>query len=120
MLETGGIDVILVGSRDEKVLCDDIKSGFGNGVHDLSGLFTLGQLAAVLKASNLFITNDNGPMHIAASVGTKVVALFNKNVIGSNPTRWGPYGEGHIIIYKNFDDITPDGILEHAVKSLCI
>ena len=68
--------------------------------------------------SDLFITNDNGPMHIAAAVGAKVLALFNKDVIGSNPLRWGPYGKGHVVLYKSFNDITPDEIIEKAKTML--
>ena len=116
LAETGGVDVILIGSKDERVLCSDIKSGFGNEVHDLSGLFSLRGLAAALKAADLFITNDNGPMHIAAAVGTKVLALFNKDAVGSNPLRWGPYGKGHTVLYNRFEEMASSEIAELAVK----
>ena len=118
LIETDNIEVVLVGSKDEKALCNDIKSSFGNQVHDLAGLFSLRELAAILKVSDLFITNDNGPMHIAAAVGTKVLALFNKDAVGSNPARWAPYGDGHSVIYKSFNDITPDEVIQVAKKIL--
>jgi ADP-heptose:LPS heptosyltransferase len=72
----------------------------------------------LFKASDLLITNDNGPMHIAAACGTKVIALFNKNLGGSNPFRWGPYGQGHTIFYKPIDEIKPSEIYEAAIKNL--
>jgi heptosyltransferase III len=118
LVEPGAIDIVIIGSREEKALCAKIKSGLGRDVHDLSGLFTLRKLAAMCKASDLFITNDNGPMHIAAAVGTKVLALFNRDAVGSNPLRWGPYGEGHVVIYKSFKSITPDEIAEKAKAML--
>jgi heptosyltransferase II len=40
------------------------------------GKLTIGQLAALCERMEVFITNDTGPMHLAAAVGTKVVALF--------------------------------------------
>ena len=54
---------------------------------DLCGKTTLKQLAAVSSASTLFFGVDSAPMHIAAAVGTPVVALFGP----SGPTHWGPW-----------------------------
>ncbi|MGH7256573.1 MAG: glycosyltransferase family 9 protein, partial [Nitrospirales bacterium] len=47
----------------------------------------------------LFIGNDNGPMHIAAAVGTPVLGLFGP----SDPAVWGPRGNGHVVLYKGLD-----------------
>ena len=112
--DTGYIDIVLVGSKDEKDLCGQIKLEPGNHVIDLSGLFTVQQLAALFKESSLVITNDNGPMHIAAAVGAKVLALFNEGVCGSKPERWGPCGERHTVLYKSFSTLTPYEIVEKA------
>jgi ADP-heptose:LPS heptosyltransferase len=84
----------------------------------MTRLFTIKQLAAFLKRADLLITNDNGPMHIAAAVGTKVLALFNKDVIGSNPIRWAPYGEGHTIFYNPLDKISPEEVIRAAKDAL--
>ena len=46
------------------------------------------------------ISNDSGPMHIAAAVGTPVVALFSGVDI---PNLWYPYGEIHKVIRKDVD-----------------
>jgi ADP-heptose:LPS heptosyltransferase len=53
-------------------------------------------MAAVLRRARAFVGNDNGPMHIAAALGTPVVALFGP----SDPQEWGPRGAGHRVIYK--------------------
>ncbi len=55
---------------------------------------TLLQLGALLHHCTLMVTNDSGPMHIAAAVGTPVVAVFGP----TNPFLQGPYGEGHVIV----------------------
>lgn len=59
----------------------------------------LKRLTALLKRSHLLVTNDSGPMHIAAAVNTPVVALFGP----TDPLLTGPYGNGHIVIQKNMD-----------------
>lgn len=55
---------------------------------------SLKQLAAILKRCTLFVTNDSGPMHIAAAVGTPVVAIFGP----TNPDLQGPVGGKHEVV----------------------
>jgi len=115
--ETGNIDIVIIGDSSEKHLGAEMVSGRDKNVHDMTGFFTIKQLAAFLKRADLLITNDNGPMHIAAAVRTKVLALFNKDAIGSNPIRWCPYGDGHTVFYKDFADLKPKEVIE-AVKTI--
>jgi heptosyltransferase III len=110
-------DIIVIGSREERQLCGRISEGIKNA-HDISGALTLRDLPAFFKMINLLITNDNGPMHIAAASGAKILALFNKDAVGSGPLRWGPYGEGHTVLHKSFSDITADEIVREAKKML--
>jgi predicted lipopolysaccharide heptosyltransferase III len=60
----------------------------------LAGQTTVLQLAALLRQAAVFVGNDSGPMHIAAAMGTRVVALFGS----SDPVAWGPWGDGHVVI----------------------
>jgi len=55
-------------------------------VQNLAGQTTLRELAAGLKACRVLLTNDSGPMHLAAAVGTRVVALFGS----TSPMLTGP------------------------------
>jgi heptosyltransferase-3 len=64
---------------------------------DLIGRLTLKQLAAVLRRSCLFLGVDSAPMHVAAAVGTPVVALFGP----SGEHNWRPWGEGHVVVAKD-------------------
>ncbi len=63
---------------------------------DLIARLTLKQLAAVIGRSYLFVGVDSAPMHIAAAMGTPVVALFGP----SGEHNWGPWGEGHVVVTK--------------------
>ncbi len=62
---------------------------------DLCGKTSIKELAAISKTSFLFFGIDSAPMHIAAAVGTPVIALF-----GSGEKRWSPWGSNHLVISK--------------------
>ena len=57
-------------------------------------------LAAYLKCLDLLITNDTGPMHLAAAVGTPTVALF---LASARVQDTGPVGRGHVILEPRLD-----------------
>ncbi|MDH3402332.1 MAG: lipopolysaccharide heptosyltransferase II [Acidobacteriota bacterium] len=55
----------------------------------------LGELAAVLAAHRALLTNDSGPMHLAAALGVHCAALFGP----TDPARTAPSGAGHEVLY---------------------
>lgn len=59
------------------------------------------ELAALLKRCALLVSADSGPVHLACAVGTPVIALFRNDLVGKTSKRWGPPGEGHVVIEKN-------------------
>lgn len=71
-------------------------AGAFDGTVVLAGRTSLRQLAALFEAVDCVVTNDSGPMHLAAAVGTPVVAVFGS----TEPARTGPYGNGHRIIRR--------------------
>ena len=75
-------------------------------VLDLAGRLSVGELAALLRRCRLLISNDSGPVHVAAAVGTPVVDIFGRNQAGLSPLRWGPLGEGHVILHKEVGCVT--------------
>ncbi|GAB4361434.1 MAG: glycosyltransferase family 9 protein [Deltaproteobacteria bacterium] len=75
----------------------------------LAGETSLDELAAILKRADLMITNDTGPMHLAAAVGTPVISLAIGPVYYSNTS---PYGEGHIV----FQPVPPCAPCSFAVR----
>ena len=82
-----GATIVLTGSDADRPLVDVVKRDLaGVRVVDASGALDLPTLAALLARLDLFVTGDTGPMHLAAAVGTPVVALFGP----SRPGRYGP------------------------------
>ena len=55
----------------------------------------LGQLATVLAELDLLITNDSGPMHMAAALGVPCLAIFGS----TDPRRTAPVGDAHKVVY---------------------
>ncbi|MEK6716554.1 MAG: lipopolysaccharide heptosyltransferase I [candidate division NC10 bacterium] len=88
-----GMGVILTGSRQDEALAARIVNGLSPPPQSLVGRLTLKELVAVLRDVELMITVDSGPMHIAAAVGTPVVALFGP----TDPLRTGPLGPGTVL-----------------------
>lgn len=89
-----GIRIVFTGGPSEKQEIDDLLSRSGIRALNLAGKTSLKELAALYQRADLLITTDTGPMHIAAAVGTLVVAVFGPTA----PWRTGPYGSGHQLI----------------------
>lgn len=92
--------VILLGSEADRADVAALKAELGDCAIDLCGRTSLTELLGLLKQLDLLVTVDSGPMHMAAAVGTPVVAVFGP----TDPVRVGPYGEGHCVIRQG-DDI---------------
>ncbi len=60
----------------------------------IAGKTSLKELIEVIRGARFFVSNDSGPMHIAAALGIPVFAIFGP----TNPLRTGPYGRGHKVI----------------------
>ena len=68
-------------------MVDSVRQQIGDArTVSLAGVPTLPELAAVLGELDVYVTSDTGPMHLAAAMGTPVVALFGP----SDPNRYGP------------------------------
>lgn len=93
--QTGG-QVVILGAKEERELGQQIACRMQAKPCLLTGKLTLDELIAVLSFLDILVTNDSGPMHLAAAVGTPVVALFGF----TDPRRTGPLGNHHILIRK--------------------
>jgi ADP-heptose:LPS heptosyltransferase len=79
--------IVLTGTERDRPLVDVVKRELTDvRVIDATSGLDLPALAALLGRCDIFITSDTGPMHLAAAMGTPVVALFGP----SHPERYGP------------------------------
>lgn len=101
---TGGSTIIL-GSKAERLdaerLEQQLRDGFGSShaapapvVVNLAGATTLKQLAALLGRVDFAVSNDSGPMHLAAGLGTPTLGLFTC----TSAARSGPAGPQHELV----------------------
>lgn len=74
--EVTGLKTILIGSVEDRTLCASVAERIEAPVRDLAGKTTIMEAAAVLARSAVLVTNDTGLMHLAAAVGTPVLAIF--------------------------------------------
>ena len=91
--------LVLVGSPDERMAAARLKElilrqATGGRVENLAGQTGLKKLAAVLAAVDVVVTNDSGPMHLAAAMETPVIGVFTC----TTARRSGPPGGRHVLI----------------------
>jgi len=96
LIEKYKVKIIFVGGKSESSLINEIQNLMKNKSINLAGKTSLKQLFYLIEKCNIFISNDTGPMHIAAAQGVKTIGLFGPNL----PVRFGPYGPNNIAIYK--------------------
>jgi len=71
-----GHHVVFTGNDGERDLIEGIRAGMAHESVSLAGLLSVGELAALLEMSPVMVSNNTGPVHVAAAVGTPVVDLY--------------------------------------------
>ncbi len=116
-----GVRVILVGGPGEPTLLSQIRQ---HARHELAGFDappSIPRFAALVQCCALLLCHDSGPMHLAAAVGTPVVALH-----GSQNTRlFGPAGPGHTLLQPSLPCgiacVAPgECVREDSYRSFCV
>ncbi len=93
--------VVVVGGKEEAALGEYFRERSDPRLLDLTGQFDLKGLAAFFKRCEVLITNDSGPVHVAAAVGTRTLCIFGRNQAGLSPVRWKALGKNHAVIQKD-------------------
>lgn len=88
------VPVFFTGAATDIPVIESIQRQQNQKSVNLAGRTSLKTLAALYAGSDLLISTDTGPMHLAAAVGTPVVALFGPTA----PWRTGPLGNAHQVI----------------------
>jgi len=88
--------IVILGDLSERRITDVVINAMRNKPLDLAGKVNLEVLPAVIKNCNLFVSNDGGPMHIAAALGVKTVSIFGP----VSELVYGPYPEhrNHVVL----------------------
>jgi ADP-heptose:LPS heptosyltransferase len=95
-----GSPVVFIGSREERAYVARIVAEVGpvptGFCVDLCGQLSIGELAVLLAGAGVHVTNDSGPMHLGAALGTPTVALFGPET----PVMYGPIGRRSIALWR--------------------
>lgn len=103
-----GCQVVFVGGPAEKERAAIIMEQLSGLVYNFVGKFSLGELLPLLERSAVFLGNDSGPMHMAAAMGTPVVAMFSY----ADDREWGPRSD-------NFVVLRGEDVCENCIKKKC-
>jgi heptosyltransferase-2 len=90
-LRDDGAGVVVFGGPQERELTAHVARG---AAFDAGGRTDLPLLAGALADCDLLVTNDSGPMHLAAAVGTRTVSLWG----AGDPLITGPLGERNLLV----------------------
>ena len=98
--EFPGVVVLLIGAPSDLPFVRQMHALFSvedqARVLNVAGKFGLAELCALLRRSELLITNDSGPLHLAEALATPTVSFFGPET----PMLYGPTGDNQIVFYK--------------------
>jgi heptosyltransferase-2 len=110
-----GVHIVLVGSEAERPIAERIRKNTKCGTVVLNGMTNLETLIGVLSESTLMVTNDSGPMHLAAALGVPTVAIFG----ATNDAETGPYGNRTRVV-KHPVECSPCMLRECPIDHRCM
>ncbi len=131
LIEDCGVDIILIGAKEEFDVSETVASKMRRQPITLTGDTNLAESIAVLSLVALLVTNDTGPAHIAAAIGRPVLAIFGP----TNPLTTFPFSASAEIIrrppacapcmlrdcpidHRCMTSITPEEVYERATVML--
>jgi heptosyltransferase I len=86
---SGVLRFVILGGEADAALARDITSAAPEACLDLTGRTSLPQMVEIIRQCRVVVTNDTGPMHVAAALRKPVVGIFGP----TKPARTGPYGQ---------------------------
>jgi lipopolysaccharide heptosyltransferase II len=96
-----GCKTVVVSGPDGLRQADEVIRRMTREAVNLAGRTTLSTLAGIFKQSELVISNDSGPVHVASAVGAPVISIFGRKQEGLSPRRWGPLGNKGVALHKD-------------------
>lgn len=105
-----GAQIMLVGGPDDDA--NTVEAFMQHRPINLSGQTTMDELASVIQQADLYIGTDSGVTHIAAAVGTPVVAIYGP----SNNAAWGPWTSGtKSVTIRSGVECSPCNYIRHGI-----
>lgn len=93
------VKTVVIGSRADRAIAEKVVGTSGGNAISLAGSTNLKELIELMRGAKFVISNDSGPMHIAAGLNIPVVAIFGP----TSPSRTGPYGSRHIVLQSGLE-----------------
>jgi ADP-heptose:LPS heptosyltransferase len=136
LVERLDAQVAITGAAGERGLIDALMAQLSFDVRErvtpLAGTLDFPELCGLIQTADLTITNNTGPMHVAAAVGTPVVALF---ALTNPPEQWGPWMVPHRLLnhdvpcricyericprgHECLASVTPEEVFDAAIELL--
>ncbi len=109
------LQIAIIGSEAERPIAEQIRNTISCNVAVLSGKTSLETLIGVLSESSLMITNDSGPMHVAAALGIPTVAIFGS----TDETATSPVGPRSRVV-KHPVECSPCLLRECPIDHRCM
>jgi ADP-heptose:LPS heptosyltransferase len=97
-----GVKVALIGAEGDRKTEDEVRRAAPDAVIPLAGRLNLIEIRELIAQAALYVGPDSGPMHIAASTATPIVAYFGPT-LPAVFAPWRPGGEKTIILEKALD-----------------
>ena len=110
-----GARVVIFGGPGETAISADLESRLEGTAVNSAGKTTVRQLMALIRRCNFFITNDSGPMHIAAAFDVPLVAIFGS----TDHTGTSPYNNNAIVV-RNDVECAPCKLRECPTDHRCM
>jgi len=88
--------IVVFGDAASKALIQSICGDLGERVINLAGATSIRELVCLIQECDVLVTNDSGPMHIAAAMETPLVALFGS----TDKQVTGPYGQEKSVVCR--------------------
>ncbi len=97
LVNLSGCRIYVLGGKEESPMKSKLSNPVRSKVEDYTGKTDILTAASLIAQCKVMVSNDTGILHLAAAVGTPVIALFGS----TNPSWTGPLGQNHSIIRKN-------------------
>ncbi|MBX9743940.1 MAG: lipopolysaccharide heptosyltransferase II, partial [Chlamydiales bacterium] len=96
LVQEEDVYVVVFGDASAELLVKQICQGLPESVMNLAGVTSLRELCCIIKCCDVVVTNDSGPMHIAAAFDVPLIAFFGS----TDKYKTGPYGRLEAVVDK--------------------